>query len=84
MGDLFPTKTRLALLDDVANGQVLTDITEDDDVILLFPNAPTEWQSRVRVTARIRELERAGWIHEDTHSWRLTAAGHTVLAADHA
>jgi hypothetical protein len=78
MAELYPTKNRRALLDAIANGQVLTDITAPVlDVIVLFPNAPTEWQTRQTVTARVRELERAGWVEEDDAGveWRTTDAG---------
>ncbi|GLH94920.1 hypothetical protein [Phytohabitans aurantiacus] len=78
MAELYPTKTRRALLDAIANAQVLTDITAPAlDVILLFPNAPTEWQTRQTVTARVRELEAAGWVEEDDAGveWRTTDAG---------
>lgn len=85
MSDLYPTPTRLALLRDVANGQVMTDITRNEDVILLFPNAPTEWQTRQGVTSRVRELERVGWVEEDYDDghweWQVTAAGRAVLDA---
>lgn len=82
-GDLYPTKTRLGLLAEIANGQVLTDITADDDVILLFPWAPTQWQDRVKVTARVREMERAGWVETDTAgvTWQLTERGRAFLDA---
>lgn len=84
-GELHPTKTRIQLLRDIANGQVLTDITaepEDGDVIWLFPDAPTTWQNRTRVTARVQELERAGWVEQQPNGmdWDLTDAGRKVLA----
>lgn len=84
--ELFPTKTRLALLRQVANSQVMTDISpeaDDQDVILLFPDAPTSWQDRVKVTARIREMEQAGWVTTVDNvgmSWYPTEAGFAVLA----
>lgn len=88
MADLYPTPTRLRLLTEIANGQVLTDITREDDqdVILLFPDAPTSWQDRVKVTARVRELERAGWAEEFLlgPTWSLTDAGREVLEAGYA
>ena len=85
---LYPTKTRLALLADLDNGQVLTDITaegDQGDVIWLYPWAPTQWQDRVKVTARVRELERGGWVEQDEAgiSWWLTDAGREV-ATTHA
>jgi hypothetical protein len=78
---LHPTKTRLSLLADIANSLVLTDITTDSDVILLFPYAPTEWQTRERVTARVRELEKAGWVEQDEAgvNWQPTAYGRQLL-----
>jgi hypothetical protein len=87
MGDLYPTPTRLRLLAEIANAQVLTDIARDDDqdVILLFADAPTSWQDRVKVTARVRELEAAGWVEESGSdaTWSLTDAGRKVLGAGH-
>lgn len=86
MSDLFPTKTRLALLRQVANSQVVTDIVldvDDQDVIWLFPDAPTSWQDHIRVTARIREMEHAGWVTTVDGvgmSWYPTDAGYAVLA----
>lgn len=83
MPELYPTPTRLQLLAQIANDQVLTDITRDDnqDVILLFPDAPTSWQDRIRVTARVRELEHAGWAAEFERgpTWSLTDAGRAIL-----
>lgn len=85
MSDLFPTPTRLRLLAQIDNGQVLTDITRDDDqdVIWLFPDAPTSWWDRRKVTAQVRELEAAGWVEEfmPGGTWRLTDAGRDVLEA---
>jgi hypothetical protein len=81
--DLYPTKTRLQLLREIANSQVLTDILNvDEDVILLFPDAPTSWQDRVKVTTRVRELEAAGWIAESAEGeWRLAPGGRAILEA---
>ena len=84
MSDLYPTKTRLALLADVANSQVYTDITAEaadsgEDIIWLFPDAPTVWETRHKVTARIREMERAGWVEEVGCQWALTDVGLDVL-----
>lgn len=83
MSDLYPTPTRLRLLGEIANYQVMTDTTRDDDqdVILLFPDAPTSWQDSVRVTARVREMEAAGWVEENVvGDWQPTGTGYEVLA----
>jgi hypothetical protein len=62
--DLYPTPTRLKLLRQVANRQVIVDLTLDDGGwrVVLFPYAPTQYQDQVTVTHRIDELERAGWV----------------------
>lgn len=79
---LFPTKTRLALLRAVANGQVHTDWTVDEFRAVLFPDAPTSWQDASTVTARVLEVEREGWIEErgSTGEWRLSEEGLRILA----
>jgi hypothetical protein len=81
--DLYPTKTRLALLRQVANSQVMTDPTAEHHHVVLFPDAPDVWANRVTVTARIDELERAGWVvdNEAEVFWHPTEAGLAVLAA---
>lgn len=82
--DLYPTKTRLALLRQIANSQVMTDLTHDGDgpaPILLFPDAPTSWQDRVKVSARVDEMERAGWVRDELGTWIPTEAGYAVLDA---
>jgi len=81
--DLYPTKTRLALLRQVANSLVQSGYADD---VLLFPDAPTSWEYSRKVTARIEELERAGWVtelHPDHPGcwWVPTEAGYAVLAA---
>lgn len=80
---LYPTKTRLRLLLDIANSQVGTDIRADHDRIILWPDAPTSWQDQVVVTARVRELEHAGWVTLDQAEvwWLVTDAGREVLEA---
>lgn len=80
MGELRMTTRRRELLDAIANGQVLTEPEGIGDVeherILLFPWAPTQWQDSVTVTARVRELETAGWAEQHRLvKWRLTATG---------
>lgn len=54
MGDLYPTKTQLALMRDIACGAVLR-----------FPNGETRcyWDDGTysQVNARVGDMERAGW-----------------------
>ena len=85
---LYPTKTRLALLRQVANSQVQAqyfDETQafDEPRAVLFPDAPTSWQDRRIVTARMRELERAGWVREpalgDFGTYQVTDEGRKIL-----
>jgi hypothetical protein len=82
MGELYPTRTRLQLLRDVRDGKVGTDITADVERIVLWPYAPTEWQTQQTVTARVLELEQAGWVRRSASgaAWLLTDAGEKVLA----
>ncbi len=79
MHDLYPTKTRLALLRHVAAGIVYKH-THD--------GSSTTNAGFTRVTARIAEAEQAGWVeleeadHLDTYPlrvWRLTDAGRAIL-----
>ena len=85
---LYPTKTRLALLRQVANSQVQAqyfDETQafDEPRALLFPDVPTSWQDPRLVTARMRELQRAGWVREpelgDFGTWQVTDEGRKIL-----
>lgn len=81
---LYPTTTRLRLLRQIANGQVGIDLTADLGYrAVLWPDAPTSWQDQVTVTARVNELERAGWVRRDDGEvwWLVTDAGNEVLAA---
>lgn len=90
MSDLYPTKTRLDLLWAIYDGAVV-------EKYPLLPAKPySVWDDiereprLVRVTARVKELERAGWIvrgdraidswHGDRF-WKVTAAGVAVLKA---
>ena len=77
--DLYPTKTRLVLLQDVGAGRVMSDVLAESDVIWLYPDAPVSWRDPVKVTARIREMERAGWVREELGTWVLTDVGWKVL-----
>lgn len=69
MPDLHPTKTRLALLREVAGG----DVWQDSDGESFIGAGP-------RVTARMRELESAGWVRLLITNWVVTTEGYTVLA----
>jgi hypothetical protein len=78
---LHPTPTRRTLLAQIGAGLVMNALAAEHDEIILYPNAPTsyEWQ---RVTFRVRELEKAGWVQEDEEQimWELTDAGRALLA----
>jgi len=73
MSDLYPTPTRLALLRRVAEGQI----------VWLAGGISRDERDGSRVTARVAEMERAGWITRDFGPWRrwkLTDTGRAVLA----
>ncbi len=81
MNGLFLTPTRMQLLRDVRDGFVVeypttAAYTTDTDSYLRVPNTPDR-----KVTARIAELERAGWVRLDMiwMHWRLTIEGRQVL-----
>lgn len=87
MSELYPTKTRLALLREVAAHNVCDGSLHSDDRheghALLVPEMHDE--PIRRVTAAIAEMQAAGWVElvdEDPAIWRLTAAGRAVLEAD--
>ena len=76
---LYPTKTRLALLEDVRDGLVYEEVFGPGRYVR---SEPTGY-----VTARITEMRRAGWVEqrsEPNDKWRkqmrLTPAGERVLA----
>lgn len=70
---LHPTKTRLALLQAVADHDVWK--IADGESVQLGAGFDS-----VRVTAAIAEQERAGWVTlHDVGRWELTAAGRAVL-----
>jgi hypothetical protein len=69
---LYPTPTRVALLMDVADGLV---INSDTNGPVLRENG----QAR-RVTGRVNELIRAGWVEFMDGQYQLTAAGQDILA----
>lgn len=88
MADLFPTKTRLALLRDVAREAVRREYSTD------FAYDFNTRSDRT-VTAVIAEQKRAGWVELDTtlfetggkqsfqvRYWRLTDVGRSVLDAN--
>jgi hypothetical protein len=82
MADLYPTKTRLALLAAVRAGHVLDLPDEDSQEIPTWDTSGAEdGEPARRVTARVTELCRAGWItlSADGMTWRLTDEGRTVL-----
>ncbi|TDC82420.1 hypothetical protein E1193_11765 [Micromonospora sp. KC606] len=83
---LFPTRTRLALLEGVRQGHVQYGIGPDG-----VPGAPRRqpaaWdisdprRGPRKVSAAIEEMERAGWVErpDRTAVWQLTDAGRKVL-----
>ena len=73
---LYPTKTRLALLQAVADGQVTAEKSPPYDSYM---------DRGGKVTARCEQLYRAGWIvlgqyRTFTRLWELTAQGRQILA----
>ena len=68
MSDLYPTPTRLALLDEVCLG--------------IIERYGDHWLDRCgyRVDARVGEAIDAGWVWADVDSVVLTEAGEAVLA----
>ncbi len=68
MGELYPTRTRLALLEQVEAGRVFRDVIGDDYI-----------SADRKVNARIAEARHADWVELDKHeTWRLTDAGRAV------
>lgn len=83
--DLYPTKTRLALLRDVEVGEVWQNSGNGHSTTPGTIGDDTE--PLVVVTSRIAEQEQAGWVHLFEHTtgakqWQLTDAGREVLAAN--
>ncbi|TCB97551.1 hypothetical protein E0H26_11570 [Micromonospora zingiberis] len=82
---LHPTKTRIALLDEVRASHIRREYRTES------PDRDFDIQAEVRVNARIAAAEQAGWVEleEKTYStgtqgllvryWRLTDAGRKVL-----
>lgn len=76
--DLFPTPTRLALLREVAAGNVMEVVTEETEGHTWL--LPVEVDEKPRkVCARIDEMLRAGWVIQDEAFWRITHTGRAVL-----
>jgi hypothetical protein len=80
---LYPTKTRRALLRDVADGLIVAEGAEvyRDERLAGFYDPLTA--ERTKVTARIREMEgTVGWVAVfSDRVYRLTDAGRAVLDA---
>lgn len=89
---LFPTKTRLALLQAVDDGDVRQryPMLPDPDYTELDrgPGAGVSGARYVKVTSRVEELARAGWVRigarESEHykaprRWELTDLGRSIL-----
>lgn len=75
MSTIHPTKTRLTMLRAVDAGQVWWCYEDGQSY---WDTA--DWQRKV--TSRMDELDRAGWVMEEQAGsrWLLTAAGRDVLA----
>jgi hypothetical protein len=73
--DLYVTKTRLALLVDVAFGRIYRSANGKD-----LRRVPRGQFART-VTSGMREFVAAGWawLDKDDHTWHLTDAGRAVL-----
>lgn len=69
--DLYPTKTRLQLLDDVDAGRVFRDALGIDYI-----------SGGRKVAASLHELEAVGWVEllDGSTYWRLTDAGLAIRA----
>lgn len=80
MPDLYPTKTRLALLQAVAADLVIEGLTEETHGHTWLTD---EIDPPRKVSARVTELHRAGWVELDYAQafWRLTDEGRRVLGA---
>lgn len=58
MGDLFPTKTRLALLDGIAAGEVTGYPYAGSDHVDYF------YRDGSKLTAKVNEVMREGWVRK--------------------
>jgi hypothetical protein len=81
---LYPTPTRVNLLQDVADGLIMAEPSSEtiwrDERLAGFYDPFTA--TRTRVTAKARELEEVEWIQLGAaYAYRLTDEGRAVLAA---
>jgi hypothetical protein len=86
MGELYPTKNRLALLRAVRDRDVYwwpPESTDDGEPDSMW-EPPNE--GGLKVSVRIEEMRAAGWVEVEpepqrgyTYRWRLTDAGRAVL-----
>lgn len=81
---LHPTPTRLELLDAVRRGDVFEGLTEQFEGHTWDTTDAEYGHEAVKVDARIRELEQAGWValpDDPPVVWQLTELGEQILAA---
>lgn len=81
---LYPTKTRLALLQAVADGEVWQNLNGES--IETASHVVGVSDPICRVTAAIAEQQKAGWVHlvelkYGAKQWQITDAGREQLAA---
>jgi hypothetical protein len=81
---LYPTPTRIALLQDVGDGLIVAERQSEtiwrDERLAGFYNPLTA--TRTRVTAKVHELEEEEWVELGGHyTYRLTKAGRDQLKA---
>jgi len=74
---------RLALLAEVGADNVTDGMTDETDGHIWMVSATPPFDPPRKVTARILEPERAGWVEQgpDGVFWRLTDTGRAVLEA---
>lgn len=73
MSDLYPTKTRMALLEHIGDGSVRKD-PYNTQIVYEMREPP-----RHNLTARTAEVIRAGWARVENYDVVLTEAGKAVL-----
>jgi hypothetical protein len=76
MAELYPTKTRLALLRAVLAENVVDGPDEHGQIHAWEIDPP---YAPRKVNSRINELKAAGWVAEHRNTYRLTPAGRRVL-----